>query len=286
MLFAEVVGRFLKHMESAERSSNTISSYKKELNYFNRYVSAKLNYPAMFEDIGLHELEDYLLHLKRKGNKSASRGRIIYIFRSFYNYCRKTGISSINVAESLETIKIKQEERLSLTEGEFTLLLNAANHTLVKYVIQTLYYTGLRISEALSLKLEDVDLSNSLIDVIAGKGNKDRKVPVNPKLKALLYEYLTTCRPGTNSRYFFCTKSTGRLSPQSVNRILKIASSKLGWSKRVTAHNLRHSFASNLIKKNAALPSVQKLLGHADLRVTSRYIHTGMDQLKETVNLL
>ncbi len=106
------------------------------------------------------------------------------------------------------------------------------------------------------------------------------------KLIPILQEYLDKYRPDVQTDYFFATQKTGRVSSQYVNVKLKEASGKLGWNKPVSAHVLRHSFASNLIKKNNNLAYVQKLLGHADLRTTSVYTHAKMDELSDSVNSL
>uniref|UniRef100_UPI0012FD104B tyrosine-type recombinase/integrase n=2 Tax=Bacillati TaxID=1783272 RepID=UPI0012FD104B len=90
----------------------------------------------------------------------------------------------------------------------------------------------------------------------------------------------------TESPLFFCTKKTGKLSPVYVNRIISQAVNELGWKKKVTAHILRHSFASRLVKKDVNLVQIQKLLGHSSLNVTSIYTHTDLEQLSEAINTL
>jgi integrase/recombinase XerD len=131
-----------------------------------------------------------------------------------------------------------------------------------------------------------VELKNKVIKVRQGKGNKDRSIPINDKLHQELTAYLKDHRPLVSSDRFFATSKTGTLSRQTINHELEVTTTKLGWSKHVTAHILRHSFATSLVRNNAPLPAVQKLMGHSDLRVTSRYIHQNMDQLHQAVNLI
>ena len=129
-----------------------------------------------------------------------------------------------------------------------------------------------------------MDLKNKLIKVISGKGKKNRVVPLNNKIYRLLKKYLSI--RNRTSDQFFTTNKSQSLSPVYVNMHLKKATEKLKWSKHITAHILRHSFASALVKENAPLPAIQSLLGHSDLRVTSIYIHQNLEQLQDAVNLI
>lgn len=165
-------------------------------------------------------------------------------------------------------------------------LLKVIEHPLINLVVRTLYNTGLRISECLDLTIDTVDLENKVIHVIAGKGNKDRIVPISDKLYAYLKSYVDTDRPTVETDNFFATAKTGKLSPQYVNLMLAIATKTLGWNKKVTCHILRHSFASRLVEQDVNLVQIQKLLGHSSLKVTSIYTHSSIDKLKSAVNAM
>ena len=153
-----------------------------------------------------------------------------------------------------------------------------------------MFYSGMRISEVTNLSKKDVHLdgNNKYIQVVGGKGNKDRKIPLSNKLEEILKHYVEEIRPTIDSDKFFCTERSGGLSNSYINREIRLAVERLPWGfdKNISAHNLRHSFASNLIANKAPLSSVKSLLGHQDLRVTSRYIHEDMEQLQDSVNLL
>lgn len=285
-MLEEIIKDFIKYLTLLDRSQETIIGYSKELKYFNNFMYSKNQKNIKLKDIELKDIEEYLYYLKEKGNMSASRSRSLYILRSFYNYAYKKELCDKNLAILIEPIKVKQKERVFLNKIEFNQLKNNINHDIIKTVIETIYYTGLRISEAINLKLEDVNLNERSIYVISGKGNKDRVIPISNKLNDLLENYINNIRPDVDTDNFFCTKKTGKLSPQYVNRELHITTDKLGWRKVVTAHIIRHSFASNLISNKASLSCVQKLLGHSDLRVTSKYIHQDIRELEDTVNLL
>lgn len=285
MLFADVIEEFTTYLETIERSPRTIRGYKLELELFYRYLESKYNCPTYLEDIQTRHIEGYLPMLKeRKRYKASSRRRALGSIRSFYNFCVKKELTMKNMALPIEPINSQQTERTFVTEEEMLQIVEATDHKLVRLVIQTLYYTGLRISECLSLRTQDVDLKNRIIHVVKGKGNKDRRVPINEKLHGLLQEYSTTWR--VDSPYFFASSRSGCLSPQRVNAVLGETMAKLGWSKKVTAHTFRHSFASSLVKKDVSLVKISKLLGHSSLKTTSVYTHSNIEDLAVAVNCL
>ena len=285
MLLNQAIKSFSKHMELIDRSKETIRAYDQELNSFSNFVTVKFNCPIYVEDIGLQDLEDYLLHEKERGIASASRSRSLYILKSFYNYCCKKDICTKNLAGLLEPIKVKQKERAFITETEFHDLVKTIDHPVIRTVVQTMFYTGGRMSEMINLKLEDIDLINKVLHIIEGKGKKDRDVPISEKLHCILAHYLTHIRKSESGR-FFAIARTGKVSSSYINSYIHDAADKLGWDKEVSAHVLRHSFSTNLFEKGASVVSIQKLLGHANLAVTSRYLHQDIGQLNTAVNLL
>lgn len=286
MLLEKAIDGFTKHLQSKERSNQTIRGYTLVLLDFKRYIEKAMNSYVYLDEISLSYLEGYLSHRKDQGDQPVSRNRALYIFRSFYDYLMKRDLVEKDVSQKLEPIKLQQKERLYLLPNEVDELLQAIDHELVKVAAITLAYTGLRVSELCNLSIHNVNLDRGVIKVIAGKGNKDRTVPVNTKLKKILLAYEKNLRPATTSERYFCTPRTGKLSPQYINRCLNETTEKLGWKKHVSAHILRHSFASTLVRNKASLPAVQSLLGHSDLRVTSRYIHQDLEQLQDAVNLM
>ena len=285
MLLSQGIQEFSKYMKLIDRSEQTIIGYEKELIYFNNFLSVKHNCPMYIKDIELEDIEDYLLDQKERGIATASRSRSVYILRSFYKYCVKKDIVKKNIANLMEPVKVKQKERDFLTEEEFEALIEAIRQPVIKTVVQTMFYTGGRVSEIIHLKLEDVDLENKVMHIIEGKGGKDRDIPINDKLCNILQNYLENIREADSNR-FFALESTGKVSNSYINRLIKEAADEIGLEKEVSAHVLRHSFGTNLLEKGASVVSIQKLLGHASLSVTTRYLHQDMSKLSDTVNLL
>lgn len=286
MVYSCVVEKFLKYLESIDRSVETIEAYRKELSYFAEFLGCKYSLEKHMDEIVLEDLEDYMYYIKIKGKMSATRNRVIYIFRSLYNYAYKREFCSKQLPLFLEPIKVKQRERFFLDEDQIEVLFNNIDKPLLKAAIQTMFYTGIRVSELVNLTLEDLDIDNRLIYIVNGKGKKDRLIPINKKLLTILKDYLSNIRPSITSEKLFCTRRSGALSAQYINVTLKKAQETMGFDRNISAHILRHSFASALIKKNVPLAYLQKLLGHADLRVTSIYIHQNIEELREAIEVI
>lgn len=285
MLLNQGIQDFARYMKLIDRSKQTVTGYRKELEYFNGFLSEKHNCPAYIEDISLRDMEDYLLDQKNRGMSTATRSRSVYVLRSFYNYLIKNDLVEKNLAARLEPVKVKQEERDFLTEEEFERLVDVIEQPVIKTIVETMFYTGGRISEVLNLKLEDVNLAERTVHIIEGKGGKDRDVPINDKLHEILLNYLINIRK-SDSENFFALERTGSVSAPYVNRVLNDASDKIGLDKNISSHVLRHSFSTNLLEKGASVVSIQKLLGHASLSVTTRYLHQDKSKLSDAVNLL
>ncbi|MFP3389005.1 tyrosine-type recombinase/integrase [Brevibacillus sp. SIMBA_040] len=287
MLLLNTVQIFLQYLSSIDRSDETLTGYRKDLICFTRFLENKYNCEPYVDEITSNDIQDYLTYLKDERKYApSSRVRNLHTLRSFFSYAYNKEIVVRNVAISIEKIKVQQKERTYLSEEEVKLLVQTIDHDLIRLVVIVLYMTGLRISECLNLTIDDVDLEKKVIHVVAGKGNKDRLIPISQRLLPVLKDYIQHKRPNTGSVLFFCTKKSGMLSPVYVNRGISEAVNKLGWKKKVTAHILRHSFASQLVKNDVNLVQIQKLLGHSSLKVTSIYTHTDLDQLTEAINTL
>lgn len=287
MLLREAIVKYKQYLITMERSRETINAYMSDLCSFEYFLEKKCNCPLYIDEIQAIDIEDYLYWLKEeKKLQAASRSRNLYTLRSFWRYVHNKELCLKNITLTLEPIKLQKKERTYLSHDETVQLITAINHPLIKVVAQTLYYTGMRISECLNLKLSDVDLKNQIIHVVNGKGKKDRNIPISKNLLLIFENYLENLRPRVDSHNFFATRKTGRLSAAYVNQVLRNTTIDLDWKKHITAHILRHSFASNLIKNGANLVHVQKLLGHSNLKVTSVYTHANIDDLTQAVNIL
>lgn len=288
MQLRKLVEEYISSLKLRTESSETIRGYSNMLNNdFIPFIEEKYNGVVYIDEVTINDIESYLKYRKdTKGDANVSVNRNLYILRALYKYSVSRDIVKKNLAQNIEPLKVKQKERDTLTLSEVDELIEAIEHPLVQLAVKTLSLTGLRVSELCDLQLGDVDIEKKMIQVIDGKGAKDRKVPISVSLLSDLKKYVDEDRPNVDTDNFFALEKSGSLSPQYINRILRETTSKLKWDKCITAHNLRHSLATNLIRSGANVKEVSKILGHADLRTTSIYLHANDQELTDTIALL
>src|SRR5690606_1634570 len=202
----------------------------------------------------------------------ASQNRYFSSIRSLFNYATKKELIEKNVAQYVENVQYQRKEREYLSKEELFLLFDVIEQPVVKVAIITMARTGIRVGELTALLPEQVDLKKQQIKVV-GKGNKERTIPISDELLSILNDYKENIRY-ENATHFFATKKSGSLSSVYINYCLNAASRKIGLKKKITAHILRHSFATILVHNNVNLVELQRLLGHNSIRTTSIYLHT------------
>ncbi|HJA41434.1 MAG TPA: tyrosine-type recombinase/integrase [Firmicutes bacterium] len=287
MQFIDAVEKFKLYLMQTDKSKETMSGYEKDLKNLHMFLEKTLNCTVYLEEILTEDLEAYILYRKECGLSTSTRARNLHSIKSFYRFCHKKKYIPQNIAYDLEPIKVNRKEREYLSTNEQIQLLKTIRYPIIQIIAFTLLHTGLRISECVNLKTYDVSFKHRQIKVREGKGNKDRIIPMSRDLYQELKQYASTERKCIQeSDYFFATQKTGRVSTQYVNRVLKETAKELKWEKTISAHILRHTFASTLLAKGANIVEIQRLLGHSDLKTTSCYVHTTMKQLNRTVNLL
>jgi integrase/recombinase XerC len=235
-------------------------------------------------------LRGYLGFLHRK-NKKSTIARKLSAIRSFFKYLVKNGIISENPAELVLTPKQDKTLPVYLSVDEmFRLLDSIQTDTALglrnRAIFETLYSSGIRVSELAEMNIADVDFSAAVVQV-SGKGNKQRIVPVGQKALAAIKAYRTqlqkqTGRLSINEGPLFLNRFHKRLSPRSIARILKKLVDTVGLLTPVSPHALRHTFATHMLDAGADLRAVQELLGHKSLSTTQKYTHVSIDRLMET----
>lgn len=282
MTIEQLVQEFLVYLETRNRSRHTVEGYRKDLRIFRAFLEREFDV-TLVEAVEERHIEAYIQYLGQvRRLQPRSQNRYVTSIRSMYHFAAKKRLIKNNVLLYVENVQYERRERDYLTEEELYRLFDEIHHPIAKVGVLMLAYTGLRISELLNLRLTDLDMSNGVIKVL-GKGSKERIVPLSKRLQEILVVYLKEVRPKVG-QYVFTTKKTGRLSPQYLNKIIREGAAACGFNKRVSAHTLRHSFASHLVKKQVDLPTLQRLLGHANIRTTSVYLHTDYERLKNAVN--
>ncbi|MYC31488.1 MAG: site-specific tyrosine recombinase XerD [Chloroflexi bacterium] len=280
---------FLQHLV-VERgfSQHTLDAYRNDLGQFTEFLRVRLNGASEREDVwqrvDLDLLNDYITDLRdRKGYRDTTTARKVAAIKSFFTFLAQNGVIEEPPTESLGSPRVGRALPKYLTEDEVDLLLREADKSGTAEgqrdanILELLYATGLRVSELVSLNVQDVDFEESFIRCW-GKGSKERIVYAHDRALNGLQDYLSTSRMsliGSNKdeTALFVNHRGERLTRQWVWNILKTYSKRAGIDRKITPHTLRHSFATHLLQKGASLRHVQELLGHSSISTTQVYTH-------------
>ncbi len=277
----ELIKKFIEHIKDERNlSPYTGENYKRDLHQFLSFLKEKgslfLNLGRIDSRIG----RQYLTHMERRSLSRRSIARKISSLRTFFNYLMREDKILQNPFEILSTPKLPKRLPNFLTPSEAKSLLEAPDNKRDRAILETLYATGMRVSEIAKLKLDDIDLREGEIRVL-GKGGKERIVLLGSYAKKAIQEYLDTARGEVAENTLFLGRSGRALDERDIERMIKKYCKKVGLTKKVTPHTLRHSFATHLLSGGADLRVVQELLGHATLSTTQVYTHITKERLKE-----
>jgi len=283
-----VFNKYINYLE-AERNASpyTVRNYTTDLLDFFQFLRDKEI--DSLKEVDRHTLRDYLSQLMEKGFVKASIARKLSAIRSFYRYLLREEIISTSPVATTSSPKLDKRLPSFLTIEEINRLLEAPDLSTPqgrrdRALLELLYASGLRVSELVSLNLEQVNLDTNEIRVW-GKGSKERVVLIGKPAARALTAYLTQGRPellgkkGSNA--LLLNRYGKRLMERRVQRILEKYANIAGIGKRVYPHMLRHTFATHLLDGGADLRVVQELLGHASLSSTQIYTHVSKSQAKK-----
>ena len=265
-------------------SKNTLSAYSSDLRIFAKWLSDK-----SMVDVDKGDLSRFLAARYAAGIGNRSTARILSSLRRFYGYYIRENSLIIDPTLLIESPHIGRPLPISLSELDVELLLNAPEVTNTngfrdKTMLEVLYATGLRVSELVGLKFEQISFRQGVVRII-GKGNKERLVPVGEEAMSWLEAYMIQARKKLLGErqcdYLFVTNRGDGMTRQAFWHIIKRHAKKAGISKVLSPHTLRHAFATHLLNHGADLRVVQLLLGHADLSTTQIYTHIARERLKE-----
>ncbi len=265
-------------------SENTLSAYGSDLRIFAKWLKEK----PMLEVDGT-QLSSFLASRYKEGIGNRSTARILSSLRRFYGYYIRENSIKIDPTALIESPHIGQPLPKSLSENDVELLLDAPEVTNAlgfrdRTMLEMLYATGLRVSELVNLKFEQISFRQGVVRII-GKGNKERLVPVGEEAMSWLENYMTQTRKTLLGErqcdYLFVTNRADSMTRQAFWHIIKRHAKKAGINKELSPHTLRHAFATHLLNHGADLRVVQLLLGHSDLSTTQIYTHIARERLKE-----
>ncbi|MCA9243986.1 MAG: tyrosine recombinase XerC [Phycisphaerales bacterium] len=292
-----LIQQFIDHLR-AERafSAHTARCYAADLEQFSEHV-AKLGGGSLkpeevdrkLTQMDTEELRVFMGQLRDKNYCKSTIARKLATLRSFYKFLLRRGLIRSNPVATIRTpkqdkrlpkyLEIEQIEKL-FSNCDTTTLLGSRDRA----ILETLYSTGIRVSELVALDIADIDLGASVVHV-RGKGKKERVIPIGPGAVRAIIHYLDMRRGAANMRFdpeaLFINKHGQRLSTRSVRRKLDKYLLEAGLDLSVSPHTLRHSFATHMLQRGADLRAVQEMLGHQSLSTTQIYTHLTGEDVKE-----
>ena len=275
------IDKYIDYLKYEKKlSNNTISSYYENLKKFYIHFEKK-----NILNLNADEIRDFLYD---EGIVARTRAHYLTVLNSFYNYMISIEYITTNPCETIKLPKLEKKLPSFLTIEEVDRLLNINPVKIYDYrniaMMETLYATGIRVSELCNMKISDIDFNECTIKIF-GKGSKERIVPMNDSTYNALKNYIDNYRPfllkTKVSDYVFINNFGNVISRVGFFKILKKLCKDAGINKDVSPHTLRHSFATHLLNNGANLRVIQHLLGHSNITTTQIYSHLSNESLKE-----
>ncbi len=264
-------------------SKNTLSAYRSDLTLLANFLDVKSLTETKNADI-----HRFLATLMAAGNKASSSARVLSTLRRFYRYQIRQNLMEENPCQDVMAPKLSRPLPKTLSEQQVDALLGAPDVTTPlgqrdKAMLETLYATGLRVTELVNLTVLEANLEIGLVRIV-GKGSKERLVPLGQQAVSCLQTYLNDARPTLlkqkSSDAMFITARGAAMTRQAFWYMIKKQALVAGIETQLSPHTLRHAFATHLINHGADLRSVQMLLGHSDLSTTQIYTHVAKERLQ------
>ena len=278
---------FLEYLQLEKKYSlHTVKAYDKDLHAFSQFVLAEFDQ----EDLSLvnyPQIRNWIVSLVNSGITNRSVNRKVASLKAYYKFLVRTNQLLATPLASHKSLKIKKNVQIPFSEDEITDVISAIEPDTFKtsrdITIVTMFYaTGVRRSELVGLKLQDLDLQNGLMKVL-GKRNKERYIPLLPELSKQLLIYLGFRNNivSENRPELFLTEKGDKIYETLVYRIINNYFSEASNKVKKSPHILRHSFATHLLNHGANLNSVKELLGHSSLASTQVYTHSNIAELSK-----
>lgn len=273
------INKFYNYMLAKNYSENTVLSYINDLYYLYEFLKKDLTL------VTEEDIRDYLELLELKKEQTTSKRRKISTFKSFYKYLYQNGIIDKKTYPLTKIAYPKLEKKLPkfIYYNDLLEILEESSKNKDgirdRLIIEMLYATGLRVSELVNIKLNDIDFNNRRI-IVCGKGNKERIVYYGEYAEKVLKEYLETHQKNKEN-YLFMNARGEKLTDRGVRYIIDKIMQRLSVKTHVTPHVLRHTFATDMLNNGCDIKIVQELLGHSSLKTTEVYTHVTNERLKE-----
>lgn len=271
------IRNFLNFIENEKKvSDNTLQSYKRDIMQYEKYVEEnKINYTKVDEE----QIKDYLKYMSDIGKKSSTISRSLASIRSFYQYLLKNKKVKRDPTEGIQSPKIEKRIPSVLTSQEVELLLEQPKNVDLKGIrdkamLEFAYATGMKVTEIISLNIEDVNLEDGYVS--CKTKDRTRNIPLGSLSLKALKDYIENSRniliKDESVTALFVNTNGQRLTRQGFWKIVKYYKEQAHISKDITPHILRHSFATHLLQNGADLKAIQTMLGHSDISSTQVYM--------------
>jgi integrase/recombinase XerC len=293
---SRAIEKFESYLADERRFSKaTVRAYRSDLDRFASFWELEFAHEepgkTPISRVDTLAVRSHLAFLHREKLSHRSLARHLSTLRAFFRWACREGYLSRNPAKGLPAPRIPKTLPRAMTIADTDALLDAADEGSFperdRALFELLYATGLRVSEAAGLDLEDVDFSSRLARVV-GKGSKERIVPFGEEAEEALRDYLPArsarrrqFESGDEEEPLFVNARGGRLTTRSMARLLKSRLRTAGLPTEISPHALRHTFATHLLSAGADLRSIQELLGHASLSTTQKYTHLDAARLRD-----
>ncbi len=292
-MLREAINSFLNYLTVEKGfSENTVVAYRNDLYQLARFVeeeTTKRDFTPLWSSFNRQGMLSYLLDLKERNYAATTTARKMAAAKSFFSFMVAEGnikdnpmlnVASPRVGKSLpKPISINQA--MLLLEQPAKLSTVEAKRD--KAMLELLYASGMRVSELVSLNLDDINVDDGSVRCF-GKGHKERLIPIAPRAAVTVKKYLQEARPhlahDDAEQALFLNRRGDRLTRQGLWQILKGYAKSAGLDKEITPHTLRHSFATHMLNGGADLRSVQELLGHANISTTQVYTHLTTEHVR------
>ena len=281
----EQLNLFFGFLENEKKVSlNTLQSYKRDLKQFENYLGT---IEGKYNELTNDGIKDYIKYMQEQGKKTSTISRGLAAIRSFYQYETKNKQVEKDPTEGIQSPKIEKRVPSVLTSSEVALLLEQPKNvdlkgTRDKAMLEFAYATGMRVTEIISLNVEDINLETGYATCRNGK--KQRTVPIGEMSLKALKDYMLNARhtmiKDDNEQALFVNVNGQRLTRQGFWKIIKYYKEQAHIDKDITPHVLRHSFATHLLQNGADLKSIQTMLGHSDILSTQIYMQFQDESLK------
>jgi len=268
------------------RSAATVEAYQRDLRHFMQATGC--SDPDSLSRISSQRIMEYINQIKADGASASSAARRLASIKGLYKFLLAEELLSVNPAQTVRAPRLWRRLPGALGLEEVDRLLATPDLTTPEGVrdcamLETLYATGLRVSELVNLTLSSVNMEAGFVATV-GKGSKTRVIPFGERARLKIAEYKAAARPGflkgRSSDFLFVTRLGGPMTRQGFWKIVRRTAKSAGIWKKLSPHSLRHSFATHLLERGADLRSVQSMLGHSDISTTQIYTHVAESRLK------